>query len=349
MTRNRAKLLIVAGATLVALYLSFQLVLPFLPAIVWAVTGAVIARPYVRRLSEHIAWRPLLAGIATTVTAIVLFLPAISLLYFVAWEIVQAVQTGPSAEEYLSKVQQVVDSRPRLAKAWFTASEDLDLAGSFGRVLDQIRDSATGVASGFLYTLVQAFIALFILFYLIRDHDNVMAALRRLSPLSAAETTTLFNRLGDTIHATMFGTVVAALIQGSLGGVIFWFLGLPTPALWGLAMGLLAIVPYLGAFVIWVPAAVFLALQGEWWKAGVLTIWGSVVIGLIDNLVYPILVGNRLQQHTVVAFIVIVGGIAVFGTSGIILGPVIISLTIFLVELWRRRARDGDDADLIEG
>jgi predicted PurR-regulated permease PerM len=147
----------------------------------------------------------------------------------------------------------------------------------------------------------------------------------------------------------MFGTVIAALVQGALGGTIFWLLGLPTPALWGLAMGLMAVVPYLGAFMIWVPAAAFLAIQGEWWKAGALTLWGSVVIGLIDNLIYPILVGNRLQQHTVVAFIAIVGGIAVFGASGIILGPVIVTLTIYLVELWRRRARAGDDADLIAG
>jgi predicted PurR-regulated permease PerM len=349
MTRNRAKLLIVAGATLVSLYLTFLLAVPFLPALVWAVTGAVLARPSVLRLSKWISWRPAVAGIATSATALVLFLPAISLLYFVSLEIANAVQTGPSAEQYLAKVQDVVDSRPRMAKAWDASSRNFDLAGSFGRALDQLRDTATGVASGFVYTFVQALIALFILFYLIRDHDAVLVAVRRLSPLSAPETTALLNRLADTIHATMFGTVIAALVQGALGGTIFWLLGLPTPALWGLAMGLMAIVPYLGAFVIWVPAAAFLAIQGEWWKAGALALWGSVVIGLIDNLIYPILVGNRLQQHTVVAFIAIVGGIAVFGASGIILGPVIVTLTIFLVELWRRRARAGDDADLIAG
>jgi predicted PurR-regulated permease PerM len=110
-------------------------------------------------------------------------------------------------------------------------------------------------------------------------------------------------------------------------------------------MGLLAIVPYLGAFVIWAPAAAILALQGQWWQAGVLVIWGSIVIGLIDNLIYPILVGNRLRQHTIVAFIAIIGGITVFGATGLVLGPIIISVTQFLVELWRRRTRDGHAAD----
>ena len=99
----------------------------------------------------------------------------------------------------------------------------------------------------------------------------------------------LFGRTVDTVQATLYGTIAVAAIQGVLGGLIFWWLGLPTPLLWGLVMGLLALVPVLGAFVVWVPAAIFLALDGSWGKALILSTWGGIVIACVDNLLYPIL------------------------------------------------------------
>ena len=123
---------------------------------------------------------------------------------------------------------------------------------------------------------------------------------------------------------------------------MFWWLGLLVPLLWGLVMGLLAVVPVLGAFIIWIPAAVFLLLEGSPWKALVLAVWGAVVVGGIDNLLYPMLVGNRLNMHTVVAFFSIVGGLMVFGGSGLILGPVIFTVTRFLLEIWRSRNAAAD-------
>ena len=103
-------------------------------------------------------------------------------------------------------------------------------------------------------------------------------------------------------------------------------------------MGLLAVVPVLGAFVVWIPAALFLALEGSWGKALLLAVWGLVVVGTIDNLLYPILVGNRLKLHTVLAFIAVVGGLILFGPAGLILGPVALTVTIVLLEIWTDRA-----------
>ena len=175
----------------------------------------------------------------------------------------------------MAKVQHAVESKPRLAAAWVKLSTNFDLPATFARLLEQVRDAATGVVSGFVYTVVQALIALFVLFFLIRDHGRAIIAIARPLPAVRVGNRRPAQPLADTIYATIFGTVVVALIQGSLGGLIFWFLGLPTPALWGLAMGLLAIVPYLAAFVIWAPAAAILALHGEWWKAGALVLWGQ--------------------------------------------------------------------------
>ena len=147
----------------------------------------------------------------------------------------------------------------------------------------------------------------------------------------------LFERVGDSIHATIYGTLVVSAVQGLLGGLMFWWLGLPAPLLWGVVMGLLAVVPVLGAFVVWIPAAFFLALEGSWGKALILTLWGGVVVAGIDNVLYPILIGNRLKTHTVLAFISVVGGLTLFGPSGLILGPIALTITAALLEIWRCR------------
>jgi predicted PurR-regulated permease PerM len=110
-------------------------------------------------------------------------------------------------------------------------------------------------------------------------------------------------------------------------------------------MGLLAIVPVLGAFVVWVPAAIFLALEGNWGKALLLTAWGGIVIALIDNLLYPILVGTKLRLHTVPVFIAIIGGLTVFGVAGVILGPLVFAVTLSLIDVWRRRTAHGRTAE----
>jgi len=116
--------------------------------------------------------------------------------------------------------------------------------------------------------------------------------------------------------------------------------------LWGLVMGMLAVVPVLGAFIIWIPATLLLALEGSLGKALILAVWGGVVVGGIDNLIYPILVGNRLKLHTIPAFMAIVGGLIVFGASGLILGPVTLTVTVVLLEIWRSRTpRSGGHKD----
>ena len=164
-----------------------------------------------------------------------------------------------------------------------------------------------------------------------------------MSPLPKAEMDQLFRRVADTVYATIYGTVAVAVVQGTLGGLIFWWLELPVPLLWGVVMGLLAIVPVLGAFSVWVPTAIFLALDGSWGKALMLTAWGGVVVGGIDNLLYPMLVGDRLRLHTVPAFISIVGGRVLFGPSGLILGPLAVTVTLFLFGIWRTPLEEQTD------
>jgi predicted PurR-regulated permease PerM len=198
-----------------------------------------------------------------------------------------------------------------------------------------------GVVTTSVWAAMQLLITFLVLFYFLRDRDQSLALLRSLSPLTERETARVFKRVSETIRGTVFGTLVVAVVQGILGGAMFWLLGLPAPVLWGAVMAILSTVPVLGAFVIWLPTAGFLALGGDWGKALILAIWGSVVVSLIDNLLYPVLVGSKLRLHTLPVFFAIVGGLIVFGGSGLILGPVVLALTVALIEAWRQRTRGG--------
>ena len=228
------------------------------------------------------------------------------------------------------------DRFPRVAAwmRWFhesldpsSALESATAAIGVG-VKNFVKESAVG--------FVQLLIAFFVLFYFFRDRRQILDYLRRLSPLPAQQTEDMFHRIADVLYATVYGTLTVALIQGVLGGLMFWWLELPAPVLWGAVMALLSIIPVFGAFMIWVPAAIYLALEGDWTKALILTAWGSIVIGLIDNLLYPLLVGERSRMHTVAIFIAIMGGLVAFGAAGLIVGPVVLAITLALLQVWRQ-------------
>ncbi len=216
--------------------------------------------------------------------------------------------------------------------------DQLNLPGAIGNVASWLATSSASLLRGWVLELLTVLLTFYLLFYFLRDRSAALDWLRGISPLTEAEMNRLFRRIVETVQATLYGTIAVAIVQGTLGGLMFWLLGLSTPLLWGTAMGLLAIIPVLGAFVIWIPAAIYLALDGNWGKALILTVWGAVVVGGIDNLLYPILVGNRLRLHTGPAFVAIVGGVILFGAAGLLLGPVAVTATIFL-EIWRVRVK----------
>ena len=130
--------------------------------------------------------------------------------------------------------------------------------------------------------------------------------------------------------------LVISAIQGTLGFLIFWILGLPSPLLWGVVMFFLSMIPMAGAFLVWVPAAIYLALIGAYVKALILVVWGLVVIGSIDNFLSPRLVGRRARLHELLIFFSVLGGLEVFGILGLVLGPVVVAITLALIEMVRQ-------------
>jgi predicted PurR-regulated permease PerM len=338
--RERALVLVLLAATALAVYACYRLAQPFLPALAWALALAVVTHPLHTWLLRRLHRPALAAGVAVALVAVAVVGPML----LVTQQLVRQVASGVSwlqSEASAESWRAALDSYPRLGPGLAWLAEQADLRGTLERGSSALTSGASTVLTGSAWVVGQLLITLFALFYFFRDRGPGLGALRSLVPLSGPETEAVFTRVSDTIHATIFGTLTVALVQGILGGVMFWALGLPATLLWGALMAVLAVVPILGAFVVWAPAAVFLALSGSWGKALILAGWGALVVSLVDNLLYPVLVGQRLRLHTLPVFIATVGGVALFGSAGLVLGPVILTITVALVEIWRRRTAGG--------
>ncbi len=325
------------AATSIGLYVCYLLALPFLPALAWALTVAVLAAPLHRRLERVVKNSSLSAASSVLVLTLVVFLPLILL----GRHLVVVLGGGITGlQEHIASTdwQALMSAYPLLASIG-AAADAQNLATIFGNVGTWLTNVAGQLVKESLTNAVILLLTFYFLFYFLRDRREILRQISTLSPFTDAETKHLFGRVSDTIHGIVFGTVITAAVQGTLGGLIFWLLGLPNPLFWGVMMGLLSIVPILGAFVLWIPAALYLAITGEWGKAALLTAYGSIVIGGIDNILHPALAGGRLQLHTVPTFIAIVGGIMLFGASGLVLGPLAVTLTIAVVQIWRARTR----------
>jgi predicted PurR-regulated permease PerM len=346
----RGHALVLLAAIAIGVYLCCLLVLPFLSALVWAAALAVLFAPLHRRLEVRLRRRNLAALISVCVIGLIAIVPAIS----VGQRLVE--QAAKGAQLVTQKVEsgdwrRAIETRPRIARIADGIEKRVDLSGTVQTLASWLTTVATSIVKGSVVQAIGLLLTFYLLFFFLRDRHAVLQSLRSLSPLSHAEMSRLLDRVGDTICATIYGTLFVSAVQGLLGGLMFWWLGLPAPLLWGVVMAALSVVPVLGAFVVWVPAAAFLALDGHWVKALILALWGLAVVSTADNLLRPVLVGNRLKVHTVLAFMSIVGGLFLFGAAGLILGPVVLTATTVLLEIWRNRtaAADGREPGWTEG
>jgi predicted PurR-regulated permease PerM len=336
LTRDRLLTIVLIIVTAIGVVGCVVIAAPFLPALTWATALAVIGHPVHAWIARRIQKTGIAAGISVTVISIGLLAPVT----FVAH------QLGQQATQGYQRVQQAVESGelvsrleqdPRTAALGRWVRRNINIKQEMSELGESVQQRLGRWVRGTVWTIAQLLITIFLLFYLFRDRHEITRTACSYLPLSNREASEVVERARAMIRATIYGTVVVAAVQGALGGLMFWLLKIPGAFLWGVIMGLLAIIPILGAFVIWIPAAIALAAQGSWTKAIILTVWGTVVIGLIDNLLYPVLVGKEMRLHTVPVFIAIVGGLYVFGASGVVLGPVVFAVTLACLDVLRRR------------
>ncbi len=312
--------------TAVAILLCLGLAAPFTPAIIWSMALAVVSNPLHAWVEGRFPGRRDLAALGTTaIVTIGLLGPLLLLLQQLVQEAKQSLDRVGEFEQQLGPALVWINSHVDLQK------EMQDLAG-MGKAL------LGGWIRGVIWTATQLLVTIFLLFYILRDRGAALDGLRSYLPLSPAESDRVLQRVRSMVHATIFGTLTVSLLQGFLGGLMFWFLGIPGAVLWGGVMAILAIIPVVGTFIVWVPAAAILAGQGNWGKAAILMAWGLLVVSLVDNLLYPILVGSEIKIHTALVFMAIAGGLILFGVSGLVLGPVILVVALALTEVVSSRS-----------
>jgi predicted PurR-regulated permease PerM len=343
---NRDRLLVIVLAIVTALVLVACLFVlsPFVPALTWALALAVIGYPIHRWIAKRVHKPDLAAGLSVAVITIGLLGPT----FLIGYQVVKQVSANIAQvrnDAQSGEWEKSLDSQPKIKSAVDWVQTRLDLPDQAKKVADGIQQWVGNALTSTAWSIAQLFIALFCLFFFLRDHALVMRGFRSMAPLSDTEADKVFREVRDIVHATIYGNVVTALIQGSLGGTMFWILGIPTALLWAVVMALLSLVPSLGAFVVWLPAAAILGLQGHWVKAAILAGWGVFVVGTIDNVVYPVLVGKEMRMHTLTVFLATVGGLMAFGAPGIVLGPVAFALAFALIGVWRARTAHNRSAE----
>jgi predicted PurR-regulated permease PerM len=313
------------------------ILLPFYGAILWAAIIALLFAPLYRWLLPRMGRRRTLAALATLLLVLLsVVLPVALVSASLVREVALLVQRLQSGE--LNPAQYfhgVFDALPE----WLSSLLDHFGLVNFN-VLQQRLTAALAQGSQFIATqafsvgqntfefVASVFISLYLCFFLIRDGESVVRSLRRAVPLAPAHQQELLLKFSTVIRATVKGNLLVAAVQGALGGVAFWFLGVSGALLWAVLMAFLSLLPAIGAGLVWLPVAAWFLLTGALWQGLGLIAYGVLVIGLVDNLLRPILVGKDTGMPDYVVMLTTLGGMAVFGLNGFVLGPVIAAMFI---------------------
>lgn len=329
-------------AVATAVFFIFQ---PFLTAIVAAaILAALFKRPY-HFLEQVTRGRRGLSAFLTCLFVIVIIITplflVLSLAVSEASNLYRLVTQESTLEHTIGRMLGVVQSAPYAGMFFDTAAFDQNVIISD---IKQLSQNALGLLQaayqGITHFIFWVFIMFFTLFYFLIDGKKTLRAFMNLSPLKNEHDELLIDKFISISRATLKGTLVIGAIQGLLGGLAFWIAGVPSPAIWGLIMILLSIIPMIGSTIVWLPAGIILLLVGDVWQGIFILSVGVGVISVIDNILRPKLVGKDTQMHPLLIFFATLGGIAFFGLPGFIIGPIIVSLFMALSEIYSIEFRD---------
>lgn len=330
--------------TLVLVTILFAVLMkPFFGAVLWACVLAILFSPLQRFLLMRWKRRNLAAlvtllacvciGIIPTLFLVVSFFHQGALLY----QQLQSGQLNPA--DWLNRIHQGFPAVQQFLAEFNIdiSSINKELASSALSGSHFLAQHAVKLGQSTLSFLVSLGLMLYVLFFLLRDGKKLMHLLVRMLPLGNEREELLLAKVAEVTRATVKGNLVVALVQGALGGLIFWILGIPSPLLWGVVMVALSMVPVVGAAVIWVPVAIYLFATGSWIQGSILVAFGICIIGLVDNILRPLLVSRDTKMPDYLVLLSTLGGIGLFGLNGFLLGPLV---AVLFMAFWGIFARD---------
>jgi len=337
----------------VAVTIAFGWVLlPFSGTILWGVVIAILFNPLHLRLRAKLGNRHNLA--AALIVLLVIAIVIVPLLVVSASLGQQAsglygrIRSGEI--DFATYLQSILDVLPAWMRDILNQFGLTDLGAARAKLSSALGQASQQIATQTLSIGLSAFdfllgmgVMLYLLFFLLRDGNPLLARIKQAMPLHAEQKKLLLSRTAMVLRATVKGGIAVAIIQGMLGGLAFWFLGIPAPLLWAVVMAFLSLLPAIGAGLVWAPVALYLLATGMIWQGVFLITYGVVVIGLVDNLLRPFLVGKSTKLPDYVVLITTLGGIEVMGLNGFVVGPLVAALFIVSWQIFRKPDSETQD------
>lgn len=347
-TQSRHYVLIIA--LLLALYGSYLLVAPYISAIVLAFVLSLLFFPLHQMIERRISNRPnLVASLSCLLLVLVILVPASLVFMAIVQQSIaftkQSYQwlNAGGAEQLLQNplLQTALEKLNQLLPSINITGESIvqrltEFASGFGKELLNLSTKFVGDITGLVFSFI---LMLFILFFLLRDHDKIVDKLHWIVPLSRSQEVALLTEAKSVARSAVMGSFLTAIAQGVAGGIAMAIVGLPG-LFWGTMMAFASFIPAVGTALIWVPASLYLLLTGDWPWALFMAIWGIVVVGSIDNILRPLLMQGSAGMSTLLIFLSLIGGIQLFGLIGVIYGPIIFALTLVLLRLYTIEFKD---------
>lgn len=326
------------------LFLAFLVFHYFLLTFTVAAALALLLGPVHRRLTARFGGRSWLsAGLLVLICLVALLVPMFTYATLLAQ---QAVDVAAWMRPRLEPVEieklwtKTLPERYPLAMAWVRqltggASARASLSSGLARLASEANHLAQQALAGLVALLLDLGLLVMMLFFLLRDGEQLRESLRGISPLNRGQETELLQHLTRTVKGVLMSMVVVPLVQGLLALPAFWLLGVPKPHLWSVMVVFAAVIPVLGSPLAWVPVALYLVLSGATTQGIILFVYGALVISGIDNVIKPIILKNAAQIHAMLAFLSILGGVYAFGPKGLIAGPMVLSLVLSAYRIYR--------------
>jgi predicted PurR-regulated permease PerM len=328
------------AALLVAVSAAFiWLVRGFVQPIFWAVALGIVFYPMHERIGVLLKRRQkLAAGVSVIVILLIVVLPLAALAAAVAGEAAGLYDRIRTNEINVSgAIDWVEQQLPLVVKTLESINVDVErlqeqLSSSAITVSQFVATRAVAIGQDTIRVAVYFFLMLYLLYFFLRDGDKILDGMVRALPFGDERERHLLERFAAVSRATIKGTMVVGIVQGAIGGLLFWALGIDAPVLWGVVMAFFSIIPAIGPAFIWLPAAIILIANGQLISGIVMIVVGSLIIGLVDNLLRPVLVGRDTKMPDYLILLSTLGGLTAFGISGIVIGPIIAA---FFLSLWQ--------------
>lgn len=339
---KRLTMLLFYTYVLVLVYFAFQILSPFLTPLAWAGILALCLWPLHNKLKPRLG-RTRTAILLTLLTAVIIIGPALWLSYSL---VTQASQVVVETQKTLMRVENM----EKIKLFWGKLSAQVPLppieelrgkiTNGAGALTSVIASQAAGILQNVATVIFKTVITFLALFFFLRDGDRASDFIRNILPFSLEQQNRLITQTRNLIYSGLTATLVIAFAQGCLGGIIFAFLGLQAPIFWGSCMMLCAMIPVVGTSLIWGPAVILLMIEGQWPQGIILLVCGVGVIGMLDNILRPILLQGKVAMNGLLLFLSILGGIAAFGFVGLILGPVVMAAAVSLMGMLKTEQED---------